>query len=56
MGLAKRKYLMSRTLRTGSDYKKTEKDGKGRWRGCGDKTCPWCIGDRTNNTRRIGNE
>ena len=42
---------LSKTLRSGSDYKKTERDGHGRWRGCGDKYCPWCISNRLNNKR-----
>ncbi len=31
---------------------KPAKDGK-IWRGCGDKYCPYCIGNRTNNTRKL---
>ena len=42
---------MTRTLRCGKDYKKTEHDGKGRWRGCGDRYCAWCISNRTNKMR-----
>lgn len=42
---------MSRTLRSGKDYKKTAHDGKGRYRGCGDRNCPWCIDNRTHNKR-----
>ncbi len=42
---------MGKTLRCGKDYKKTAQDGKGRWRGCGDKNCPWCISNRTNKMR-----
>ena len=42
---------MSRTLRKGDDFKKTCNDGKGMYRGCGDKYCPYCISNRTNNMR-----
>jgi len=42
---------MTRTLRKGDDFKKTCNDGKGMYRGCGDKYCPWCISNRTNRMR-----
>lgn len=42
---------MTRTYRCDKNYNKTARDGHGRYRGCGDKYCPWCISNRTNKFR-----
>lgn len=37
---------MSRTFRSDENYERKARDGKGRYRGCGDKHCSWCISNR----------
>lgn len=47
---------MTRTYRCDGNYEKKANDGKGMWRGCGDKYCTWCISNRTNKMRNKNDE